>query len=72
MIRKQELIDAIGDVSRDIFSLSIRVSTLEKELKAIKKRTSSKEEDELEKALAKVKLPKRRGRPVSSGKKASK
>lgn len=72
MIRKQELIDAIGDVSRDVFSLSIRVSTLEKELKAIKKRTSSKEEDELEKALAKVKLPKRRGRPVGSGKKAKK
>lgn len=69
MIRKQELIDAIGDVSRDIFSLSIRVSTLEKELKAIKERTSSKEEDELEKAIAKVKLPKRRGRPVGSKKK---
>ena len=69
MIRKQELVDAIGDVSRDVFSLSIRVSTLEKELKVIKKRTSSKEEDELEKALAKVKLPKRRGRPVGSGKK---
>ncbi len=70
MIRKRELIDAIGDISRDVFSLSIRVSTLEKELKAIKKRTSSKEEDELEKALAKVKPPKRRGRPVGSGKKA--
>lgn len=72
MIRKQELIDAIGDVSRDIFSLSIRVSTLEKELKAIKKQASSKEEDKLEKAIAKVELPKRRGRPVGSGKKASK
>lgn len=72
MIRKQELIDAIGDLSRDVFSLSIRVSILEKELKAIKKRTPSKEEDELEKALAKVKLPKRRGRPVGSGKKAKK
>lgn len=72
MIRKQELINAIGDLSRDVFSLSIRVSTLEKELKAIKKRTSSKEEDELEKALAEVKLPKRRGRPVGSGKKAKK
>lgn len=72
MIRKQELIDAIGDLSRDVFSLSIRVSILEKELKAIKKRIPSKEEDELEKALAKVKLPKRRGRPVGSGKKAKK
>lgn len=72
MIRKQELIDAIGDVSRDVFSLSIRVSTLEKELKAIKKRTSSKEEDKLEKALAKVKSPKRRGRPVGSKKKTEK
>lgn len=72
MIRKQELIDAIGDLGRDVFNLSIRVSTLEKELKAIKKQASSKEEDKLEKAIAKVKLPKRCGRPVGSGKKASK
>ena len=72
MIRKQELIDAIGDVSRDVFSLSIRVSTLEKELKAIKKQPSSKEEDKLEKAIAKAKSPKRRGRPVGSKKKTEK
>lgn len=72
MIRKQELIDAISDLGRDVFNLSIRVSTLEKELKAIKKQTPSKEEDELEKAIAKVKSPKRRGRPVGSGKKTKK
>lgn len=72
MIRKQELIDAIGDLGRDVFNLSIRMSNLEKEMGAIKKKIPSREEDELEKALSKVKLPKRRGRPVGSGKKASK
>lgn len=72
MIRKRELIDAIGDISRDVFNLSIRVASLEKEIKTIKKSTPSREEDKLEKAIAKVKLPKRRGRPVGSGKKAKK
>lgn len=72
MIRKQELIDAIGDLGRDVFNLSIRLSNLEKEMRAIKKKIPSREEDELEKALSKVKLPKRRGRPAGSGKKASK
>lgn len=72
MIRKKELIDAIGDLGRDVFNLSIRMSNLEKEMGAIKKKIPSREEDELEKALSKVKLPKRRGRPAGSGKKASK
>ena len=72
MIRKQELIDAIGDLGRDVFNLSIRLSNLEKEMRTIKKNIPSREENELEKALSKVKLPKRRGRPAGSGKKASK
>lgn len=72
MIRKQELIDAIGDLGGDVFNLSIRLSNLEKDMGAIKKNIPSRKEDELEKALSKVKLPKRRGRPAGSGKKASK
>lgn len=72
MIRKQELVDAIGDVSRDVFSLSIRVASLERELKTIKESTPSRREDELEKAIAKAKSPKRRGRPVGSKKKTEK
>lgn len=72
MIRKQELVDAIGDVSRDVFSLSIRVASLERELKTIKESTPSRREDKLEKAIAKAKSPKRRGRPVGSKKKTEK
>ena len=72
MIRKRELIDAIGDMSRDVFNLSIRVASLEKEIKTTKKNTPSREEDKLEKAITKAKSPKRRGRPVGSGKKAKK
>lgn len=74
MIRKQELVDAIGDLGGDVFNLSIRLSNLEKEIGAIKKRASKKEEDELEKAIAiaKAKSPKRRGRPVGSKKKTEK
>ena len=70
MIRKQELIDAIGDLGRDVFNLSIRLSSLEKDVRELETKRNS--EDRLEKAIAKAKAPKKRGRPVGSGKKASK
>jgi len=70
MIRKQELIDAIGDLGRDVFNLSIRLSSLEKDMRELETKRNS--EDRLEKAIAKAKAPKKRGRPVGSGKKASK
>lgn len=70
MIRKQELIDAISDLGRDVFNLSIRLSSLEKDVRELETKRNS--EDRLEKAIAKAKAPKKRGRPVGSGKKASK
>lgn len=70
MIRKQELIDAIGDLGRDVFNLSIRLSSLEKDMRELETKRNSG--DRLEKAIAKAKAPKKRGRPVGSGKKASK
>ena len=70
MIRKQELINAIGDLSRDVFSLSIRLSALEVDVKNL--RGKEKRGDKLEKAIIKAGAPKRRGRPVGSGKKAAK
>ena len=70
MIRKQELIDAIGDLGRDVFNLSIRLSSLEKDMRELETKRSGG--DRLEKAIAKAKTPKKRGRPVGSGKKASK
>lgn len=70
MIRKQELIDAISDLGRDVFNLSIRLSSLEKDMRELE--TERNSEDRLEKAIAKAKAPKKRGRPVGSGKKASK
>lgn len=70
MIRKQELIDAIGDLGRDVFNLSIRLSSLEKDMRELETKRNS--EDRLEKVIAKAKAPKKRGRPVGSGKKASK
>lgn len=70
MIRKQELIDAISDLGRDVFNLSIRLSSLEKDMRELE--TERNSGDRLEKAIAKAKAPKKRGRPVGSGKKASK
>ena len=70
MIRKQELIDAIGDLGRDVFNLSIRLSSLEKDMRELETKRNSG--DRLEKAITKAKAPKKRGRPVGSGKKASK
>lgn len=70
MIRKQELIDAIGDLGRDVFNLSIRLSSLEKDVRELETKRNS--EDRLEKAIAKAKAPKRRGRPVGPKKKTEK
>lgn len=70
MIRKQELIDAISDLGGDVFNLSIRLSSLEKDMRELKAEMDSG--DKLEKAIAKAKASKKRGRPVGSGKKAAK
>lgn len=62
--------DAIGDLARDILNLSIRLSSLEKDMSELK--TEMDSGDRLEEVIAKAKAPKKRGRPAGSKKKTEK